>query len=221
MDCSLPFGGKVVVFGGDFRQVLPVVTRGTRAQITDATLQRSYLWENMRKIRLSRNMRAQSDQWFSDYLLRIGNGTEPTIGDDYVRLPDDIVIGYTEDTEDSVNTLIASVFPSLEENATSADYMSTRAILSTKNEHVDQLNTKMIDKFPGQEKVYHSFDSIDDDSRNHYPLEFLNSLTPNGLPPHVLKLKVNCPVILLRNIDPNNGFKKQKTGTPQDSMFST
>ena len=31
MDCSLPFGGKVVVFGGDFRQVLPVVTRGTRA----------------------------------------------------------------------------------------------------------------------------------------------------------------------------------------------
>ena len=35
MECPLPFGGKVVVFGGDFRQVLPVVTRGTRAQITD------------------------------------------------------------------------------------------------------------------------------------------------------------------------------------------
>jgi hypothetical protein len=31
MGCPLPFGGKVVVFGGDFRQVLPVVTRGTRA----------------------------------------------------------------------------------------------------------------------------------------------------------------------------------------------
>ena len=36
--------------------------------------------------------------------------------------------------------------------------------------------------------------------------EFLNSLTPNGLPPHVLKLKINCPVILLRNIDPANGL---------------
>jgi hypothetical protein len=44
MGCALPFGGKVMVFGGDFRQVLPVVTRGTRAQITDATLQKSYLW---------------------------------------------------------------------------------------------------------------------------------------------------------------------------------
>jgi hypothetical protein len=41
MDCNESFGGKVVVFGGDFRQVLPVVPHGTRAQITDATLQRS------------------------------------------------------------------------------------------------------------------------------------------------------------------------------------
>jgi lysophospholipid acyltransferase (LPLAT)-like uncharacterized protein len=69
MECDLPFGGKVMVFGGDFRQVLPVVTRGTRAQVTDATLQRSYLWEKIRKIRLSRNIRPQSDPWFSDYLL--------------------------------------------------------------------------------------------------------------------------------------------------------
>jgi ATP-dependent DNA helicase PIF1 len=83
--------------------------------------------------------------------------------------------------------------------------MSTRAILSTKNEHVDQLNAKMIAMFPG-EKVYHSFDSVDDDSRNNYPIEFLNSITPNGLPPHVLIVKINCPVILLRNLDPNNGL---------------
>jgi ATP-dependent DNA helicase PIF1 len=47
----------------------------------------------------------------------------------------------------------------------------------------------MIDKFPGNGKVYHSFDNVDDDSRNNYPVEFLNSMTPNGLPPHVLKVK--------------------------------
>jgi hypothetical protein len=61
MDCSDPFGGKVVVLGGDFRQVLLVVSRGTRAQITDATLQRSHVWDKIHKIRLSQNMRAQSD----------------------------------------------------------------------------------------------------------------------------------------------------------------
>jgi hypothetical protein len=69
MECALPFGEKVMVFRGDFRQVLPVVTCGTKAQVTDATLQRSYLWDKIRKIRLSQNMRAQSDPWFSEYLL--------------------------------------------------------------------------------------------------------------------------------------------------------
>ncbi|ONM62889.1 PIF1 helicase [Zea mays] len=54
--------------------------------------------------------------------------------------------------------------------------------------------------------VYHSFDSAMDDPHNYYPPEFLNTLTPNGLPPHVLKLKIGCPVILLRNIDPANGL---------------
>ncbi|XP_066351522.1 ATP-dependent DNA helicase PIF1-like [Miscanthus floridulus] len=205
MNCELPFGGKVMVFGGDFRQVLPVVTRGTRAQVTDATFQRSYLWDSMRKILLTRNMRAQSDPWFSDYLRRIGNGTEETIANDYVHLPEDIVIGYT-DTDNCVNKLIQHVFPSLEDNARSTAYMSTHAILSTKNEHVDQLNQKMIDRFPGEEKVYHSFDSVDDDSINNYPIDFLNSITPNGLPPHVLKVKINCPMILLLNLDPNNGL---------------
>jgi hypothetical protein len=188
MDCPLPFGGKVVVFGGDFRQVLPVVTRGTRAQITDATLLRSYLWEKTRKIHLTRNMRAQDDPWFSKYLLRIGNGAEETIGDDYVRLPDDIVIGYTED-EKAINTLIDDVFPSLHANSRSREYMSARAILSTKNEHVDNLNDKMISRFPGEERIYHSFDSIEDDLQNNYTIDLLNSITPNGLPPHVLKLK--------------------------------
>jgi hypothetical protein len=59
-----------------------------------------------------------------------------TIGSDYVRLPEEIVIGYTY-TEDSINKLIVDIFPSLEENARSIAYMSTCAILSTKNQHVD------------------------------------------------------------------------------------
>jgi hypothetical protein len=40
---NLPFGGKTMVFGGDFRQVLPVVRRGSRAQIVGASLLMSYL----------------------------------------------------------------------------------------------------------------------------------------------------------------------------------
>lgn len=39
-----------------------------------------------------------------------------------------------------------------------------------------------------------------------YEEGFLNSLTPNGLPPHKLVLKRNCLIILIRNLDPSNGL---------------
>ena len=38
------------------------------------------------------------------------------------------------------------------------------------------------------------------------PTEFLNSLTSNGLPPHKLKLKIGAIVILLGNINLNEGL---------------
>ena len=185
--CDLPFGGKVMVFGGDFRQVLPVVPRGTRAQICDATLLQSYIWDDIKIIRLKQNMRAQNDVWFSQFLLRIGDGTEKTFPNDYVDLPDDIMLEYNNDQ--SIDILIDHVFPDLANNCTSASYMRERAILSTRNEYVDSLNAMMIGKFPGNEKIYYSHDSVDDDSTNNYLLDFLNSITPNGLLRTSIKLR--------------------------------
>ncbi|XP_042988844.1 ATP-dependent DNA helicase PIF4-like [Carya illinoinensis] len=43
-DTDLPFGGKVIVFGGDFRQVLPVICNSTKEQQIDSSLASSYLW---------------------------------------------------------------------------------------------------------------------------------------------------------------------------------
>ncbi|XP_028201911.1 uncharacterized protein LOC114386104 [Glycine soja] len=37
------FGGKVMVFGGDFQQILPVIPRGSRSDIVNATINSSYL----------------------------------------------------------------------------------------------------------------------------------------------------------------------------------
>ena len=115
-----------------------------------------------------------------------------------------VACGSPED--DSIDILIDQVFPNLVANCTSASYMRERAILSTRNEHVDAVNALMIDRFSGKQKIFYSFDSVDDDSRNNYPLDFLNSITPNWLPPHELKVKKNCPIILLHNLDPHNGL---------------
>ncbi len=52
------FGGKVVVMGGDFRQILPMVPRGMRDQIVDANLKRSaILWHRIKVRQLHENMR--------------------------------------------------------------------------------------------------------------------------------------------------------------------
>ncbi|XP_012700196.1 ATP-dependent DNA helicase PIF1 [Setaria italica] len=202
---NLPFGGKTVVFGGDFRQVLPVVRKGTRSQIVDASLRKSELWNCMRHMKLVRNMRAQNDPWFAEYLLRIGNGTEETNDKGEIRLPKNICIPRTMD-DSGLDRLIDSVYQMNSACLEDPNYITSRAILSTRNDCVDRINLKMIERFQGEEMVYHSFDSVEDDSHNYYPPEFLNTLTPNGLPPHMLKLKINCPIILLRNIDPANGL---------------
>ena len=85
---SIPFGGKIVVLGGDLRQILPVIEGGTRTQIIDATIMLSPLWHYVKILHLTINMRlaaasseintANNRALFSQWLLDLGNGTLPT-----------------------------------------------------------------------------------------------------------------------------------------------
>ena len=100
--------------------------------------------------------------------MRIGNGVEETIEQDYVKLPSEICVPYTG-AESNIEDLIDIVFPMLEENMTNSNYITSRAILSTRNENVDGINMKLIEHFSGEQMVYHSFDSAVDDPNNHYP----------------------------------------------------
>uniref|UniRef100_A0A8I6XC41 ATP-dependent DNA helicase n=1 Tax=Hordeum vulgare subsp. vulgare TaxID=112509 RepID=A0A8I6XC41_HORVV len=172
-----PFGGETVVFGGDFWKVLPVVKKGSQGQIIDATMRRSYLCKGMRQLRLITNMRVHNDPWFADYLLRVGNGTKETDEEGSIRLPQDICVPPTGDGVD-LEKLIDHVFPALDHNMSDPNYMTSRAILSTKNDNIDKINTRMIERFQGEEKIYHSFDSAKDDPHGNYAPEFLNNLTP-------------------------------------------
>jgi len=92
-------------------------------------------------------MRAQSDPWFADYLLRIGGGTEEVNGDGNIRILDEICIPYSVDVEKDLHSLIDIIFPNLNANMADKDYIITRAILSTSNDWVDMINMKMIDMF--------------------------------------------------------------------------
>ena len=56
------FGGKVAIFGGDFRQILTFILRGSRAQVCEASLKRAHFWPAVKKMELEINMRVQSCQ---------------------------------------------------------------------------------------------------------------------------------------------------------------
>ncbi|XP_071901098.1 uncharacterized protein [Coffea arabica] len=205
MDSSEIFGSKVIVFGGDFRQVLPVVVRGSKSDFVQSSLITSYIWPELQKIQLKENMRAKSDPNFTEYLLRIGNGTEPVVYDENVEIPAKMLIRYTTE-EESLTALINTVYPDFSIFAGSNYLGINRAILTTKNDFVDEINDTLIQNFPGDSFDYISRDTCLDPSQQAILEDFINSLTPNGLPPHRLTLKQNTPIMLLRNIDPPEGL---------------
>ncbi|CAG8481436.1 6228_t:CDS:2 [Gigaspora margarita] len=141
---------------------------------------------------------------FENFLLRIGNGTENTIDNDMICIPDNIVIDWND--EQSLQILIEQVYPHLPINSQNNLYFTNKAILTTKNEYVNNINNTILNQLPGEDITYRSFDSVLNDTRNLYEQEFLNSITMSEISPYKLRLKTNAPIICLRNLDPTNSL---------------
>ena len=167
-------------------------------------------------MKLTINMRIQhqenvEEKNFVDFLLKMGEGkieVDSDLGDDYIKLPDDIVFDKT-----TFNELISEIFKDINTKYQTNDYndyIKDRVILSTKNNDVEEINQQVLEIIPDQSKYeYFSADSVqakDEVDSSLYPLEFLNTLTPSGMPPHKLVLKKDVLVILLRNLNPAEGL---------------
>ncbi|CAN1823383.1 ATP-dependent DNA helicase pif1 [Linum perenne] len=200
----VPFGGKVVLLGGDFRQTLPVVPNGSREDNINATLPRSYLWTFCTLLHLRINMRITTNSinttpmfdglTFPDWVLAVGNGT--------------LHIRPTR-THAMPNNLITIPSPFLIQTTTKP-LDESRAIVSPTNAVVSKINNILLAQIPCPSKIYFSSDSLSPTKTNiatlelEYPLEFLNSLSFNGIPKHKLELKPFTVVMLLRNINPTS-----------------
>ena len=203
-----PFGGVTVMPSGDRRQILPVVKRGSRADIVEACFKSSELWKQFTVMKLTRNMRLQKTgkdaKEFAEKLLSIGEGKEAThddIGPYKIRIDTDLLLD-----NESVDGLCDFVWDGLQENHKKPEWLCSRAVLCPTNEAAEDINTLMIGRFPGEGLEYKSCDKLTNESSHHqYPEEFLNTICSAGIPPHKLIIKKNCPIILLRNLDPIPG----------------
>lgn len=184
---NLHFGGKTVMFTGDFRQILPVVPRGSRTAIVEASIKHASFWRYVQHLKLTQNMRVhQEERQFADWLLDIGNGSN-------CELQDSMINGMN-----GIDDLIEKVFEQPHSNS---------AILAPTNRIVDFINDLVLDKMEGEEMIFPSCDYLAEEAfNNNYPTEVLNQISCSGLPNHLLRLKKNCTVILMRNLDARNGL---------------
>ena len=187
---DVPFGGITTAFSGDWRQCLPIIKRGSRADVIHACLKSSELWRKTQVTNLIKNMRVQikgESRQFSDLLLDIGDGAleeNLKLGEAMVELPHELFI-----KSSSPNDLVTEVFSNFIENCKDIDWLRTRAILCPTNEECNEINRILLEKLPGEKVVYKSCDTVNQDEAHMYPTEFLNTIDLQGIPPHNLELK--------------------------------
>lgn len=154
LDKSRLFSGIVVLWGGDFRQILPVVEKGSREDIVYASIQHSYLWKHVHTFHLTQNMQlgqSSEEQAFAQWLLSVGEGTNEQYGGvEYtMSLPDHMKIG-GRTAEEGLESLLHAPYPGISNPQPRPPmYFTERMILTTCNETVDELNHSILAKFCG------------------------------------------------------------------------
>ena len=203
MSNNLLFGGKIVILGGDFRQLLPILPRSIRSEVINLSIKSSFLWNVFQKFQLTCNMRAiAEDISFSKFVLDVGNGNLNDSNDN-IDIPERCII--------TDSNFINSMYGHLIRNHL-YDEMSSSVILAARNIDVNEINktaVSLLDSY--NERVYTSVDSADHCDDNglmgeEILPEYLNSLNPQNLPPHELHLRVNSIVMLIRNISIHEGL---------------
>ncbi|TKR73497.1 hypothetical protein L596_020801 [Steinernema carpocapsae] len=167
------FGGVMLVAGGDWKQTLPIVHEVQGEGVIDYTLKHSVMWSRFKQFSLKTNMRAITDPAYANFIV--------------------VPITVLRSNE---NEVLDFVFPK--------DDLSWigRSILTPTNEVSLELANKILDRLEGDSVTYRGVD------RPYLEKSFIaidpetyNNITPSGLPPHQLRLKVGAEVMLLRNLN--------------------
>ncbi|KAI3642148.1 hypothetical protein MP228_002200 [Amoeboaphelidium protococcarum] len=188
---NMPFGGKIIILGGDPHQTLAIVKRGNKAEIVQNCIISSPIWNSFTKIEITENIRQQRDRPYSDYCSQLANENS----DDGIIIPPSVAKSAT------LMDMIEFVF-----NDHGRWNFNNRMILAPTNEEVDGINSTILQMLPGQSIEYNAVDSIIGNNPLNIDPEVLNALDYSGIPQAKLMLKVGVSVMLIRNLNIDAGL---------------
>ena len=166
---------------------------------------------------------------FANYLLKIGEGKEgeKVDGETWILIRPEI-----QSKSNTIHEFCSEIFPRLKDRVESGmrnrlvcddtkwiDWLMSRAVIVPINDDAQEVNDILMRQLSGEEMVYKSADKLlnkkkcqEEESKDpeisddlKFPPEYLNSISLPSMPPHRLVLKPGAPIMLMRNLDPQNG----------------
>nr|KAJ0201681.1 hypothetical protein LSAT_V11C600314660 [Lactuca sativa] len=183
---SQSFGGKTILFGDEFRQILLAIQRGNCSDIVHA----SY------SSKLQHETKA-----FDEWILKIGecNTGGPNDGEAEIEFPEDVVVRYIGD---HIYLILSTIYPSFENHLDDQSHFQDKAILVLTDEEFDATNDYILGLMKDEGKTYMSSNCL----RDTKLLVVLNGFQASRISNHKLPLKIGVLVILLCNIDQTKGL---------------
>jgi hypothetical protein len=230
MGNTLPFGGKVVVVSGDFRQCLPIIKSDRENDIINSSVVSFKFWPKFVLCELKINQRLDPGQVdFAKWQERVGNGEVDDYKDDLnAKGYQDRTVAYNplckgrkvriaqEHLIDSNHCLEDEIYG---ESFTIADQdrIAASCILTPLNKDVREMNVKVLQKLQSAtEKTYFSSnstalidttDEIDElDDIMKFPIDVIQTWNPSGVALHELTLKVGCMCLVMKNLSTQEGL---------------
>jgi ATP-dependent DNA helicase PIF1 len=193
------FGGKIFILCGDFRQTCPVIKKGSKAEIIDASIRSWPFWDQIKIYHLTVPHRNARDPDFQRWVDSIGDGAGPEISLDMLKCVENL------------EEVLDFVYPS----DVLADPLRClkRSILAPTHRQVDAYNNTLLNRIYGAQRTYMASDSLKEVTAAGMispdsVLDYAAKQTPPGLPPHTLQVKVNGIYRLIRNLSVDRGLVK-------------
>ena len=219
MENNKPFGGKVVILSGDFRQILPVEPKPIDS--INTCLKKSYLWTDgvIKPVSLTVNERVRQfggHDSYATFLMYVGLGLLKTkkktlvaqfkeYTEDFIRFPSKVGDVEIVKKFNNLEHFVDDLFP----NLGSSDGIPQAVVLTPKNKNMNQINSMCLARYkPNEDPI--PLISTDKpyipEQEGFIPDDLLNDYNPGGLPPHNLQVKLGCYLMLLRNVNLYDGL---------------